>query len=156
MNSGLLSETMTRERVESFDANDWRLRTQAFQEPTLTKNLQLVDLLKQIGSRHGRSNGEGGNCTDTSNPAVANAIVGRRNAKQVGSFVNVMHFRLSPQEINEIEVGLPEPRLIKVQDYFYPATSRRFRGASGLFFIRRVHPLDLQWNPLCDAARADR
>ncbi len=58
MKSGLLSGKMTRERIASLHRDDFRPRTINFQEPLLTRNLQLVEILRQIGSRHGRTPGE--------------------------------------------------------------------------------------------------
>jgi aryl-alcohol dehydrogenase-like predicted oxidoreductase len=36
-------------------------------------------------------------------PAVTGAIVGARNAKQVDGIIGAMDFRLTPQEIAEVE-----------------------------------------------------
>src|SRR5262252_885236 len=58
MKSGLLSGAMTRERVDAMPADDFRRRTPNFQEPLLTRNLELAELLRGIGKRHGRSTGE--------------------------------------------------------------------------------------------------
>ena len=59
MKSGLLTGTMTKERVAAFPSDDFRRNALAFQEPHLSKNLKLADSMKAIGSRHGRSAGEG-------------------------------------------------------------------------------------------------
>src|SRR5579883_7874 len=53
MVSGLLTGKMTRERIASLPADDWRKRSPNFNEPRLTRNLQLVELLREIGNRHG-------------------------------------------------------------------------------------------------------
>src|SRR6185369_9058100 len=53
MKSGLLTGSMTKERVATFPQDDFRKRAPAFQEPQLTKNLELAELTKKIGSRHG-------------------------------------------------------------------------------------------------------
>src|SRR5262249_1455686 len=58
MRSGMLSGTMTRERIANFPDNDFRKRHAHFQEPLLSKNLALAELMKAIGARHGRSAGE--------------------------------------------------------------------------------------------------
>ena len=55
MMSGLLSGRMTRERIANFPDDDWRSKSPDFQEPRLSHNLQLAELLRNIGSRHGRS-----------------------------------------------------------------------------------------------------
>ena len=79
MYSGLLSGTMTRERVESFSADDWRRRDRNFQEPVLSRNLRLASLLRNIGDRHGRTAGEVAIAWTLHNPAVTGAIVGVRS-----------------------------------------------------------------------------
>src|SRR5207237_4817154 len=58
MASGLLTGTMTRERIAAMPADDWRKeKNKYYQEPLLSRNLKLADLLKSIGSRHGKSAG---------------------------------------------------------------------------------------------------
>jgi hypothetical protein len=47
MKSGLLSGKMTRERVAAFPQDDFRRRAPAFQEPQLSRNLALADLMKK-------------------------------------------------------------------------------------------------------------
>jgi len=50
MKSGLLTGSMTKERVASLPADDFRRNALNFQEPHLTKNLKLADLMKEIGA----------------------------------------------------------------------------------------------------------
>ena len=103
MKSGLLSGTMTRERVAEFPADDFRKRTPNFQEPLLTRNLELAELLRDIAKRHGRSTGEVAIAWTLRNPAVTAAIVGMRSAKQVDGIIGAADFRLSATELTEIE-----------------------------------------------------
>src|SRR5215472_5763273 len=58
MYSGLLSGSMTRERIASFATDDWRRSNPNFREPLLSRNLRLVELLREIGSHHLRTPGE--------------------------------------------------------------------------------------------------
>ena len=74
-----------------------------FQEPLLSKNLELADLLRGIGQRHGRTAGEVAIAWTLRHPAVTAAIVGMRNAIQVDGVTGAADFRLSPQELDEIE-----------------------------------------------------
>jgi aryl-alcohol dehydrogenase-like predicted oxidoreductase len=104
MKSGLLTGTMTRERVAAFPSDDFRRNALAFQEPNLTKNLRLADLMKAIGERHGCSAGEVAIAWTLRNPAVTGAIVGMRSAKQVEGVIGALAFRLTPEEVAEIEV----------------------------------------------------
>jgi aryl-alcohol dehydrogenase-like predicted oxidoreductase len=103
MQSGLLTGAMTKERVASFAQDDWRRKADDFNEPRLSRNLKLQDLLVEIGKRHGRSAGEVAIAWTLHNPAVTGAIVGARSAKQVEGWIGAMTFRLSAAEVDEIE-----------------------------------------------------
>jgi len=103
MASGLLTGAMTRERIASLPKNDWRNRNDQFKEPKLSENLKMVERLRSIGARHGRSPGETAIAWTLNNPAVTGAIVGARNAKQVDGIIGALDFRLSPQEVAELE-----------------------------------------------------
>ena len=103
MASGLLSGTMTRERIAAFPGDDWRRRHPEFQEPKLARNLELVEQLRDVGRRHGRSPGEVAIAWTLRHPAVTAAIVGARRPSQVDGFIGAVTFRLSADEIEEIE-----------------------------------------------------
>lgn len=109
MHNGLLTGKMTRERIETLHETDWRKHINpAFKEPHLTKNLELVELLKVIGSRHGRTAAEVAIAWTLRIPAVTGAIVGARRPDQIDGIIGAMDFRLSESEIAEIESKLPE------------------------------------------------
>lgn len=103
MASGLLTGAMTRERVATFPPDDWRRRSSNFQEPNLSRNLALVERLREIGARHGRSPAEVAIAWTLRRSAVTGAIVGARSPEQVEGFIGAMDFRLSPFEQKEIE-----------------------------------------------------
>lgn len=103
MFSGMLSGGMTRERAAALPADDHRKRNPEFQELRLSKNLELVAKLKEIGARHGRSAGEVAIAWTLRKPVATGAIVGARNAKQAEQVFRAGDFRLSAEEINEIE-----------------------------------------------------
>jgi aryl-alcohol dehydrogenase-like predicted oxidoreductase len=103
MKSGLLSGAMTRERIAAMPADDFRRRVPPFQEPRLTRNLALAELLRGIGNRHGRTAGEVAIAWTLRHPAVTAAIVGMRSPKQVEGVIGAAEFRLSPEEIAEIQ-----------------------------------------------------
>lgn len=102
MKSGLLTGSMTKERAAKFADDDFRKRALAFQEPALSRNLQLAELCKAIGERHGRSAGEVAIAWTLRHPAVTAAIVGMRSAKQVEGVIGALDFRLSDEETQEI------------------------------------------------------
>jgi aryl-alcohol dehydrogenase-like predicted oxidoreductase len=103
MKSGLLSGKMTKERVANLPAEDFRRRTLPFQEPQLTRNLELANLCKRIGERHGRSAGEVAIAWTLRHPAITGAIVGMRNAEQAKGVLGALEFRLSDEEASELE-----------------------------------------------------
>ncbi|MBW4659652.1 MAG: aldo/keto reductase [Drouetiella hepatica Uher 2000/2452] len=108
MQSGLLTGAMTAERVVKLPDDDWRRNSTEFQEPRLSRNLKLVELLRQIGQRHDCSPGEVAIAWTLRHPAITAAIVGGRNGKQVEGIIGAMEFRLSELELNEIKTFLHE------------------------------------------------
>jgi aryl-alcohol dehydrogenase-like predicted oxidoreductase len=103
MASGLLTGAMTRERAENLPKDDWRKGHPDFMEPNLSRNLALVDRLREIAKRHNRSVGEVAIAWTLHHPAVTGAIVGARNAKQAEGVMRAGDLRLTNEEVNEIE-----------------------------------------------------
>jgi len=103
MASGLLTGAMTRERAAKLPKDDWRSSDPEFKEPRLSRNLALVERLREIGKRHGRSPGEVAIAWTLRNPAVTGAIVGARNARQADGVMRAGEFQLTDKEVNEIE-----------------------------------------------------
>lgn len=106
MSAGLLTGAMTKERVANFAQEDWRRRLPNFEEPRLSRNLRLVEHLREIGKRHGRSPGEVAVAWTLQDAAVTGAIVGARSPKQIEGIVGAAEFRLSRSELDEIEQAL--------------------------------------------------
>jgi aryl-alcohol dehydrogenase-like predicted oxidoreductase len=103
MFSGMLTGGMTRERAASLPADDFRSRNPEFKEPKLSKNLELVKKLGEIGARYGRRPGEVAIAWVLRNPRVTGAIVGARNAKQAEGVMRAGDVHLNAEEIAEIE-----------------------------------------------------
>jgi len=103
MASGLLTGAMTRERAAKLPKDDWRANNPEFQEPQLSKHLALVERLRKVGERHGRTPGQVAIAWTLRHPAVTGAIIGARNAKQVDEIMGAPDFRLSEKEIAEVE-----------------------------------------------------
>lgn len=103
MASGLLTGKMTRERVAALPKDDWRKRNEWFTEPYLSRNLYLVETLREIGARHGRMAGEVAIAWTLRRPEVTGAIVGARRPEQLDSVIGAGAFRLTPEEIAEID-----------------------------------------------------
>ncbi len=108
MSAGLLTGAMTHERVARFAAEDWRKNLPNFQEPLLSRNLRLVERLRDISNRHERTPGEVAIAWTLNNPAVTGAIVGFRSPKQVSGVIGAAEFRLRPSEMLEIEDALKQ------------------------------------------------
>jgi len=103
MASGLLTGAMTRERAAALPADDFRSRNPEFKEPRLSKNIELVERLRKVGARHGRSPGEVAIAWVLRHPAITGAIVGARNAKQAEGVMGAGELKLTTEEIAEIE-----------------------------------------------------
>jgi len=108
MQSGLLTGAMSAERIAKLPEDDWRKRAAEFQEPRLSRNLQLAEVLREIGSRHGCNTGEVAIAWVLRLSSITGAIVGARNAQQVDGWVGAADFRLSPSEVEEIQEFLDE------------------------------------------------
>jgi aryl-alcohol dehydrogenase-like predicted oxidoreductase len=103
MASGLLSGAMTRERAAKLPKDDWRSGDAEFNEPKLSRNLELVERLREIARRHGCTPGEVAIAWTLRNPAVTGAIVGARNARQASEVMRAAGLRLSDKEVMEVE-----------------------------------------------------
>ena len=108
MVSGLLTGKMTAERVAALPADDWRRRAVEFNEPRLSHNLKLVELLREIGSGYKVSPGVVAVSWTLHNPAITAAIVGGRSAQQVEGLTPALDFRLSEEEYARINAFLAE------------------------------------------------
>lgn len=106
MQSGLLTGTMTRDRIASLPEGDWRRNNRFYQEPMLSKALSLVERLRAIAGRHGRTPGEVAIAWTLRHPAITATIVGARRPTQLDELIGAAAFRLSPQEIEELDAAL--------------------------------------------------
>jgi len=102
MYSGLLSGAMTRSRIANFPDDDWRRSNPNFNDPLLTDNLGLVEVLRRIGKRHNVGPGPVAVAWTLTNPAVTGAIVGVRTAQQAREIAMAVELRLSADEVAEI------------------------------------------------------
>lgn len=109
MKSGLLSGKMTRERIANMPSDDFRQRTPQFKEPLLTRNLAMVELMREMGAKHGRTPGEVAIAWTLRHPAVTAAIVGLRSRRQLEGVVGAAEFRLSAEEIGQLGAFLKQP-----------------------------------------------
>lgn len=103
MKSGLLSGKMTRERVAAFAEDDLRRTKPEFQEPQLSRNLNLAERLREVGGRHGASAAEVAVAWTLHNPNVTGAIVGMRRPEHVDGIVGAADIKLSVEDLDAIE-----------------------------------------------------
>jgi aryl-alcohol dehydrogenase-like predicted oxidoreductase len=103
MGSGLLTGTMTRERVNGLPGDDWRKQDPAFNEPQLSRHLALADRMRVVGDRHGVTPGAVAVAWALRNPAVDGAITGFRRPAQVDPIAAAVGLELTEADVAEIE-----------------------------------------------------
>jgi aryl-alcohol dehydrogenase-like predicted oxidoreductase len=104
MASGLLTGAWTKERLESLPADDWRrTKNPQYQEPLFSRNLRLVELLREIGSAHGGTPGQVAIAWVLKHPAVTAAIVGARKPGQLKELVGATEWALTDADVSRIE-----------------------------------------------------
>jgi len=102
MQSGLLTDRFSLERLASLPPDDYRHRGSEFTVPRLDANLALRDGLRPIAARHGIGVGVLAIAWVLAWPAVTGAIVGARSAEQVDGWIGAAKVRLSESELDEI------------------------------------------------------
>jgi aryl-alcohol dehydrogenase-like predicted oxidoreductase len=102
MGSGLLSGTMTRERIAALPDDDWRKHDERFTEPALSRHLATVGRLETVAERHATTAGAVAIAWTLANPAVDGAIVGFRRPEQVDPLVAAADLELEPEDVAEI------------------------------------------------------
>ncbi len=102
MGSGLLTGRMTRARIAGLPEDDWRKHDERFNEPRLTRHLELVSRLATVAERHGTTPGAVAVAWALRNPAVDGAIVGFRRPAQVDPLLPAAHLTLTDADIAEI------------------------------------------------------
>ena len=100
---------MTRERLASLPEGDWRRNSRFFQEPMFSKAQSIVEHLRAIGDKHGRRPGEVAIAWTLRHPAITATIVGARKPRQIEELIGAATFRLSPEEIEQLDAAIAEP-----------------------------------------------
>jgi aryl-alcohol dehydrogenase-like predicted oxidoreductase len=106
MASGLLTGAMTRERIAALPPDDWRRNNRNYQEPLLSRNLDVVEVLRSIAVGHGRTPGEVAIAWVLRRPEVTGAIVGARRPGQLREMIGAAEFRLGEEELHRIDAVL--------------------------------------------------
>ena len=85
-----------------FSSHEPRQNVPNFQEPLLSRNLRLVESLRHLSQRHGRTPGRIAIACPLPSPAVTGAIVGFRTPRQMSGIIGALEFRLAQEEVAEI------------------------------------------------------
>jgi aryl-alcohol dehydrogenase-like predicted oxidoreductase len=110
MGSGMLTGAMTRERIAELPEGDWRKHDTRFNEPQLSRNLDLVERLTTVADRYDTTPGAVAVAWTLHNPAVDGAIVGFRRPDQVDPILAAGSLELTAEDIDEIENDQSERR----------------------------------------------
>ncbi len=106
MQSGLLTDSFTVERVGRLSEEDWRRRDPDFTAPRLERNLALRDALRPIAERHGVSVSAVAVAWTLSFEAVTGAIVGARSPTQVEGWIAALDLELTPADLGDIAAAV--------------------------------------------------
>jgi aryl-alcohol dehydrogenase-like predicted oxidoreductase len=99
MQSGILTDGFSAERVAAFAEDDWRRKGPHFQEPNLSKNLALRDALRPIAQKHGVSISAVAVAWTLAWPGVTGAIVGARSPEQVDGWIAAASLSLDADDL---------------------------------------------------------
>ena len=102
MQAGLLTGTMTAERVAAMPDNDWRKGSPEFQGEKLAANLKLADSLKPIAEKHGTSVSSVALAWCHAWPGLTATIVGARSPAQVDGWIDAASLELDTADLAAI------------------------------------------------------
>jgi aryl-alcohol dehydrogenase-like predicted oxidoreductase len=102
MQSGLLTDNFSTDRVAGMATDDWRRRSPEFQIPNLARNIVLRDALRPIARRHGTTVSAMAVAWVLSWPGVTAAIVGARSPEQVDGWISAGNLVLTDADLHEV------------------------------------------------------
>lgn len=106
MQSGLLTGAFDRSKLAP---DDWRLaHSEKFREPRYSRGLALVEFLRPVAARYGRTVGQLAVTWTLMHPGVTSAIAGARSADQAELNIGGSGWRISPEDMETIERYLRE------------------------------------------------
>ena len=106
MQAGLLTGKFTAERVARLPDDDWRKRNPHFREPELGANLALVEKLRPIAERNGKTVAQLAIAWVLRRPEVTSVIAGVRSPGQIEEDVVAWDWELSAEDIGQIDTLL--------------------------------------------------
>jgi len=106
MQSGILTESFSPERVKKMADDDWRKTAPMFQTPNLEKNIAMRDALKPIALRHNATVSAVAVAWTLTWPGVTGAIVGARSPSQVDGWIDAATLTLTAGDLDEIAAAI--------------------------------------------------
>jgi len=106
MQSGILTDGFSSERVAKLASDDWRRRGGEFQEPKLSRNLALRDALRPVAARYGVSVSSVAVAWTLAWPGMSGAIVGARTPAQVDGWIQAANLELTKDDLAEIAAAI--------------------------------------------------
>ena len=105
MQSGLLTDSFTAERVAKLPEDDWRRHAPEYQADRLPRNLALRDSLREVAAKHGVSVASVAVAWTLCWPITA-AIVGARAPEQVDGWLAGASVRLDDDDLSAIAAAI--------------------------------------------------
>jgi aryl-alcohol dehydrogenase-like predicted oxidoreductase len=106
MQSGILTDSFSTERVKKMAPDDWRSRSANFQTPNLERNIALRDALIPIARRHNTTASSVAIAWTLAWPGVTGAIVGARSAEQVDGWIGAATLELTAEDLDDIALAI--------------------------------------------------
>jgi aryl-alcohol dehydrogenase-like predicted oxidoreductase len=106
MQSGLLTDSFTSDRVANLAQDDWRRRSPEFQEPNLSRNLALRDSLRPVAQRHNTTVSAVAVAWVNAWLGITAAIVGARSPQQVDGWIAAASLQLTAADLEEIAIAI--------------------------------------------------
>jgi aryl-alcohol dehydrogenase-like predicted oxidoreductase len=106
LQSGILTDSFSSERVQSLPEDDWRRRSPEFKPPRLHRNLALRDALQPIARRRGTTVSATAISWTLAWPGVTGAIVGARSPEQVDGWIAAAMLDLTLDDLDEIALAI--------------------------------------------------
>jgi aryl-alcohol dehydrogenase-like predicted oxidoreductase len=128
--TGLLSGAFSRKRLEALPQDDFRRGFADFQEPELSRALDLVDQLRPLAGQLGATVGELAIAFAISNTAVTGAIVGAGSPQQVDGIAGAGDLVLTNEVVEQIRALAERAGYGVVAQTGYSAVDPRVSGIS--------------------------
>ncbi len=108
MQSGILTDGFSAERVAAMADDDWRKKNRSFTEPELSRNLSLRDALRPIAARHDASVSDVAIAWVLAWQGVSGAIAGARAPRQVEGWINAAQLELTEADLADIAAAVSD------------------------------------------------